>query len=140
MGRALGWGLLVVVVVAVASALLRGILDLSGGAIAVAVGGGWLIGAAVRRGAWGGRAHRPSSGPTLLGAGLGALCWLAGLVGAWVVAMAILPASSRTLPERLAATPFLDWLSPQLGLADVLSLLLFVGFAWFGARSAATRQ
>ncbi len=54
--------------------------------------------------------------------------------------MATLPASSRTLPERLVATPFLDWLAPQLGLADVLSLLLFVGFGWFGARSAATPE
>jgi hypothetical protein len=53
--------------------------------------------------------------------------------------MAILPASSRSLPDRLIATPFLDFVGQQFGLADVLALLLFIGFAWFGARSAATR-
>jgi len=54
MARAVGLGVSAVVVVALLSALLRGILDLSGGIVAVAVGGGWAIGAAVRQGAWGG--------------------------------------------------------------------------------------
>jgi hypothetical protein len=136
--RGLGYGLAVALAVAMAAVLVRGILELAVGTIALAAVGGWLIGAAVRMGAWGGQAHRPSSAPTLMSAGLGALCWVAGLVGDWIVAMAILPASSRTLAERLVGMPFLDWLSPQLGLADVLSLPLLVGFAWFGARSPAT--
>jgi len=137
MARGIGLGLVAVVVVVAVGALLRGILDLSGGVIAVAIAGGWVIGTAVRRGAWAGRPHRASSAPVIWAAILGALCWLVGLVGTWLVAMAILPGSSRTFLERLAATPFLDWLAPQLGLADLLSLLLFVGFGWFGARSAA---
>ena len=61
-------------------------------------------------------------------------------MGAWLVAMTILPGSSRTFTERLAATPFLDWLSPQVGIADLLSLLLFVVFGAIGARSASTRD
>ena len=138
MPRAIGLGMAAVLSVATASALLRGILDLSAGIIAIAVAGGWVIGAAVRQGAWGGQQHRASSAPVAVGASLGAACWLAGLVGAWLVAMAILPGSSRTFPDRLAATPFLDWLSPQIGLADVLSLLLFAVFGAVGARSAAT--
>ena len=138
MARAIGLGLAAALGVAAVSALLRGILDLSAGSIAIAVAGGWVIGAAVRQGAWGGQPHRASSAPIIVGACLGALCWLAGLVGAWLVAMAILPGSSRTFPDRLAATPFLDWLSPQIGLADVLSLLLFAAFGAVGARSAAT--
>jgi hypothetical protein len=140
MGRAVALGLLVALVVALLCALLRGILDLSGGIIAVAVAGGWAIGAAVQRGAWGGQPHRASSAPVVVGALLGGLCWLAGLVGAWLVAMAILPGSSRSLPDRLAGTPFLGWVEPQLGVADVLSLLLFVALGWFGARSVATRD
>jgi len=140
MARGVALGLVATVIVAVLSAVLRGILDLSGGIIAIAVTGGWVIGAAVRQGAWTGEPHRASTAPVLWGAVLGACCWAAGLVGAWLVAMAILPGSSRTLPDRLAATPFLDWLTPQLGLADLLSLLLFVGFGWFGARSPATRD
>jgi hypothetical protein len=140
MARGVGLGLVAGVVVALACALVRGILDLTTGIIVFAVVGGWVIGAAVRQGAWGGQPHRPSSAPAVAGACLGALCWLAGVAGAWVVAMATLPGSSRTLPERLASTPFLDWLAPQVGLADLLSLLLFAGFGWFGTRSAATRD
>jgi len=139
MARAVGLGVSAVVVVALLSALLRGILDLSGGIVAVAVGGGWAIGAAVRQGAWGGQQHRASSAPVRLGALLGGGCWLAGLIGAWLVAMAILPGSSRSFPDRLAGTPFLDWMGPQLGIADLLSLMLFVALGWFGARSRATR-
>jgi hypothetical protein len=140
MTRGVGLGLVAAVVVAVVCALLRGILDLTTGIIVFAVAGGWAIGAAVRQGAWAGQPHRPSSAPALAGACLGVLCWLAGVAGAWVAAMATLPGSARTLLERLASTPFLDWLAPQIGLADVLSLLLFAGFGWFGARSAATRD
>jgi hypothetical protein len=138
-GRGLGYGLAATALVAVVGAVSRGILDLSTGLIALAVGGGWAIGAAVRQGVWGGQPHRPSSAPTLIAAALGALGWLASLVGAWVVSMAILPASSRSLPDRLLATPFVDWLSPQIGLGEYLALLLFIGFAGFGARSAPTR-
>jgi hypothetical protein len=139
MARATGLGLLMVLVVALVCAVLRGVLDLSGGIIAVAVAGGWAIGAAVRQGAWGGQPHRASSAPVAVGALLGGVCWLAGLIGAWLVAMAILPGSSRSFPDRLTGTPFLDWMGPQLGVADLLSLVLFVALGWFGARSAATR-
>jgi len=140
MARGVGLGLIAVVVAAVACALLRGILDLTTGIIVFAVVGGWVIGAAVRQGAWEGQPHRPSSAPAIAGACLGVLCWLAGLVGAWLVTMAILPASSRTFTDRLAAMPFPDWLGPQLGLADYLALVLFVVFGAIGARSEATRD
>ena len=139
-GRGLGYGLAAVLAVAVVGALLRGILDLTGGLIARRRRR-WLghrrrgpHGVVGRPGASAVIARRRSSRRRL-----GALGWLATLVGAWLVSMAILPASSRSFPDRLVATPFLDWVGPQLGLADVLALLLFIGFAWFGARSAATR-
>ena len=80
------------------------------------------------------------SAPGVVGGALGAACWLAGLVGAWLVAMAILPGSSRTFTERLSATPFLAWLEPQLGLADLLALGLFAVFGVIGARSASTQD
>jgi hypothetical protein len=136
--RGLANGLAVVVAVAVAGALVRGILDLTVGTIALAGAGGWLIGTAVRMGAWGGLAHRASGRPAVMAMILGGTCWLLSLVGAWLVAMATLPGSSRTFPDRLAATPFLDWLAPQLVPADYLDLVLFVGLAWIGARSPST--
>ena len=136
--RALILGVLAGVLVAAAAALLRSIVDLTAGLLALAVAGGWAVGAAVRRGAWAGLPHRASAAPEVLGLLLGAATWIAGLALAWLVAMAILPASERSLIERLAGTPFLDWLGPQLGLADVLGLVLAALLGWFGARSAAT--
>src|SRR5690349_12636887 len=97
--RALAVGLAVVLLVGVASALLRSVLDMTTGLVAVAALGGWLIGAGVRTGAWGGRAHAPSSLPGMLAVALGVVAWLAGMLGAWLVAMAILPASSRAFEE-----------------------------------------
>ncbi len=138
--RALALGVAVGLLMALAAALLRSVLDLTAGLVAVAIAGGWLVGAAVRRGAWAGLPHRPSAAPETMGLILGVFTWVAALVLAWVVAMAILPGSERTLTERLAGTPFLDWLTPQLGLADVLGLVLAGLFGWIGARSAATAR
>ena len=137
LGRALLLGLATVSAIVVVSALLRDILDLSSGLLVVAGAGGWLIGAGVRQGAWAGRPHLSSRILGLVGLGLGALCWLLGLLAAWLLSMAILPGSSRSLPDRLAATPFMDWLSPQLDPLDFVQLLLLVGVAWYVARSGA---
>jgi hypothetical protein len=136
--RALALGVAVGLLVALAAALLRSVLDLTAGLVAVAIAGGWLVGAAVRRGAWAGLPHGPSAAPEGVGMTLGLLTWVSSLVLAWVVAMAILPGSERSLVEHLTGTPFLDWLAPQLGLADVLGLALAGLFGWIGARSAAT--
>lgn len=127
-----------VVAVALVYALLRSVLDLTSGLIAVAAGGGWVIGAGVRAGAWGGMAHRASGVPVALAMVLGSVAWVASLLGAWLMAMAILPGSSRSFPERLSATPFLDWLSPQLDVLDLLDLGLLVLLAWVGSRSDTT--
>ena len=108
---------------AVAWALLKGILEFPG-VLAVAVVAGWAIGALL----WQARAH------PLLAALVAAAAWLLGLVLTWLVSMAILPGSSRTFPERLAATPFLEWQAPQFGGIEVLGLLLYVIAALYGAR------
>lgn len=134
--RGIGLGLLAGLAVAAVSALLRSILDYGVGLLVVAGAGGWLVGAAIRFGAWSGRPHRASRTPELLAALLGLFTWVAGLLGAWLVAMAILPGSSRTFLDRVADTPFLDWVAPQLGVLNVVELLLLVGLAWYGARSA----
>ena len=95
LAHALLLGVAAGVCVAIVAALLRSILrHVTTGLLVVAVGGGWVVGAAVRHGAWGGVAHRASAAPESMGAGLGALTWVAGLVLAWVVALAILPGSS----------------------------------------------
>jgi TRAP-type C4-dicarboxylate transport system permease small subunit len=82
--------------------------------------------------------HRPSAMPEVTGLLLAAATWVAALLMAWLVAMAILPGSERSFAERLDATPFLDWVGPQLGLVDLLCLALASLLGWVGARSAAS--
>lgn len=137
-GRALLLGAGAGLIVAMAAALLRSVLDVTTGLLALAVGGGWAVGAAVRRGAWAGRPHGASAAPEVMAVCVGAATWVVALIVAWLVAMAILPGSERPLLSRLMSTPFVEWLGPQLGLADLVCLAVTPVFAWLGARSAAT--
>ncbi len=58
----------------------------------------------------------------------------------WLVSLALLPNSVRTFAERIASTPFLEWLGPQLTPFRVIEGLLIVAIAAFAARSAAVRD
>lgn len=112
---------------AIAWALLRGVLELGLTALVVSGLGGWAIGVVLRQ----------ARAPLLLAVILGLAAWALGLIFSWLLAMALLPSSTRTLFERLQSTPLLDWLSPQLGLLEVAALLVTVGAAAYGARPAA---
>ena len=106
---------------AAAWALLRGVLELGPTSLAIAALGGWGIGAVLRQ----------ARAPVLLAVLLGLVAWLLGLVFSWLLAMAILPSSSRTFAERLEGTPFLDWLS-----AAVRARWRCVGLLVYGAAAA----
>jgi hypothetical protein len=121
--------LAVALLAAVAWALLRGILELGPSLLAVVALTGWAIGALIRQ----------VGGPLLLAVSIAALAWLLGLVGTWLVSMAVLPGSTRTFAERLDAIPFLDWISPQLGPLELAGLVLFMVAAAYGARARSTR-
>jgi len=120
----------VALLASMAWALLRAILELGVGLLAVAVLGGWGIGATLRR---------AGAFPILAGT-LAAAAWLLGLIFTWVVALAILQGSSRTLLERLEGTSFLDWMSPQLGLLEIAGLIVYVGVAAYVSRRGAIGQ
>ncbi|HSM34334.1 MAG TPA: hypothetical protein VK987_09625 [Anaerolineae bacterium] len=110
---------------ALAWALLKGVFELGPGLLGVAVVGGWSIGALlwqVRATPW-------------LAAAFGTLAWLGGLALTWLLALAMLPASSRSFIERVQGTPFLDWLLPQFGLLEVAGLALYLLAALYGART-----
>ena len=139
LGDAIVFGLGATAATVIVSALLRDILDVSFGLLVIAGVGGWLIGAGVRCGAWAGRPHLARAVLGVIGVVFGRLCWLLGLVAAWLLSMAILPGSSRSFGDRLTATPFMDWLSPQLDPLDYVQLLLLVGIAGYVARSGAVR-
>lgn len=116
--------LAVALLAATAWALLRGILELGLGLLGVAALGGWAIGALIRA----------VMGPALLAVGIAAVAWVLGLVGTWLVSMALLQGSTRTFGERLEATPFLDWMSPQFGLLELAGLFVIMVAAAYGAR------
>lgn len=125
---ALGGAVAVALLAAAGWAVLRGIFELGPGSLAVAFLGGWGIGVCVRRAGVSPLLARSS--PLLAGA-LGFGGWLLSLVFTWLLAMAILPGSTRTWLERLEGTPFLDWLSPQFGLLELAGLVLWVGAALY---------
>ncbi len=120
---AIAEALLVALAAAMAWALLKGILEFPG-VLAVAVAGGWAIGLLL----WQVRAS------PILAALIAAGAWLLGLLLTWLLAMAILPDSSRPFFERVETTPFLDWLSPQFGPLEMAGLVLYVIAALYGAR------
>ena len=129
LGRATLLALAAGLATAVAWAVARVILELGPGSLVIAGIGGWAIGSLMRQ----------ALGPPLLAAALGGLAWLAGLTLTWLLAMAVLPGSMRTFAERVGATPFLDWLAPQLGLLEAAALLVLAGLAAWMARPAARR-
>jgi hypothetical protein len=120
---ALSEALLVALLAATAWALIKGILEFPG-VLAVAVVAGWAIGALL----W-----QVKASP-LLAAAIAAAAWLVGLILTWLLAMAMLPNSSRTFMERVEGTPFLEWQAPQAGIVEILGLVLYVLAALYGAR------
>ncbi len=134
MVRATLFGAATALLTSVLAAALNAGLNLLVGVAVVAALGGWLIGRAVRRGAWSGRAHVPSPAPLLLAVLLALAAWLVGEIGAYLLSLAALQDSVRSFPERIAALPFLDWLSPQFGPLEIISLFLLAGLAWFSSR------
>ena len=121
---AIALAIAVALLAALAWALLRGVLELGIGLLAVAALGGWSVGAMLRQ------MHRAAG----LAAAIAAGGWFVGLLLTWLVSMAILPGSTRTFLGRVEGTPFLDWLSPQFGLLEVAALVVWVSAAAYAAR------
>jgi hypothetical protein len=140
MPRATLAGVTAGVLVSVVYGVLWGGLGITFGLIAVSAVGGAGVGVAVRWGAWGASPHRSSPAPERLGLLLGAVTWAGCMVASWLVAMATLPASARSLLDRLSSNPFLDWLGPQLGALELFDLALLAGVAWVSARSASVSE
>ena len=113
--------------------LLAAILELRVGLVVLAAAAGWLIGTAVALGAEPGTLRRQRS-TVLLAVGLCAGVWLVGTFAAYLVSLAILPASSVDLATRMANAPFLDPVAAAFLPGGLLELLALAGFGWLGAR------
>jgi hypothetical protein len=136
--RASLFGLLTALGIAVLFAIVVGILDLGIGLVALAVIGGWSVGFVTRAGAWPGGIGYGAAPVRLLAMAFAFGAWLAGYFGAYLLSLLLRPDSSLTFGERLAQTSFLDWLSPQLSVLQVLEIGLIVLFALFSSRSASS--
>ena len=136
--RAALFGLPTAVGIGALFAFLIGVLDLDVGLLVPAAFGGWLVGVATRAGAWPAGRALPSRAVRGLAVALAAFAWLAGQFGAYVLSLVLRPDSSLTFDQRVAQSSFLDWLSPQLSLLQVLELLLLCGIAWYSSRSTSS--
>lgn len=137
--RAIGFGLLATLGMAVVYGVAWGVIALSWGLLAVGVGGGWLVGAAVREGVRRSAAEQPSDGrpsvglAPLLAAILGAGAWLIGSYIAYALVQVAEGGVGLLDPGRfvshVAAALQLEptWLQPAV-------LLAFVVVAGFTAR------
>lgn len=134
LARAVAFGLGGVIVTALVWGFFSAVLELDVGLLVIALVGAWVIGGAVAWGAWQGAAHLPSRGVAYLAAGLGLLGWLAGTFVAYLLAMLLLPGSTVSFGERLAALPFADWLGPQIGLLDAVAIAILIMVSWRSAR------
>jgi hypothetical protein len=132
--RAALFGLPTAVGIGALFAFLIGVLDLDVGLLVPAAFGGWVVGVSTRAGAWPAGRALPSRAVRGLAIALAAFAWLGGQFGAYVLSLVLRPDSSLTLDQRVAQSSFLDWLSPQLSLLQVLELLLLCGIAWYSSR------
>jgi hypothetical protein len=133
-GRAAAVGIVAALAAGLAMGVLSAILDLGAGMLVIQALAGWGVGLAVAWAAWRWEAHPPSGAVGAVGAGAALLAWLAGSVVDWVASLALVPASSRSLGERLAAEPFPAWLVPQLSILDVVGVALLAVIAYRTAR------
>ena len=132
--RAGGLGTLAGIAVALAFGVAVGIFDLGAGLLVLAVLGGMGIGAAVRQGAWSGRAHAADVRVRTLASVIALGAWVAGAVVDYLLGLLFLPASAVDLPSRIDAAPFPGYLSARFGVLEILELLLVGAFAWRSAR------
>jgi len=134
--KAFDWGALAAIGTALAYGLFWGAGLLQFGLIAVAIMFGWLIGAAVRHGAWRGLAHHPTRRLQLLGAGFGVVAWFGGAFVAYLASRALLPESDLSFAQRLADVSFSDYMTQQYEAGGMVQAIGLAALAIMGWRTA----
>jgi hypothetical protein len=135
--RSYDLGLLAGLGVAAVYGISAELLGLSWGLLAVAFGGGFVIGAAVSRGAWQGRPHITVRRLQVMAAAIGIGAWIVGVFIAYVVAQALLPQASTPLLERLSFERFSAYfvgLDESIRFIHSASVSAMAFMAWRGAR------
>ena len=131
--RGLAYGIAMGLPFAAAWAVASAVLDLGAGLLVVAAIAGWLLGTAVALGAEPGTMRRRRA-TTSLAVGLGLATWLAAVIGAYLLGLAILPGSTLPFLERLANAPFLESTAEQFLPLGPIELAVVAVCGWLGAR------
>lgn len=133
-GRGVLFGSVAAIVVALIWMVAAGLANVTAGLLVLALVGGYGIGTATAYGSWGEAPHDPLPTLRLLGAGLGVAAWLLGTFLDYLIGLAVIPGSTSSLGEKMAAQPYPVALAAQFGLLDVAAIALLAGFAWRAAR------
>jgi hypothetical protein len=131
--RGLAYGIAMGLPFAAGWAVAAAVLDLGVGVVVVAAIAGWLIGTAVALGAEPGTVRRTRA-TTGLAIGLSLATWLAAVIGAYLLGLAILPGSTLPFVERLANAPFLESAAQQFLPFGPIELAVVAVSGWLGAR------
>jgi hypothetical protein len=134
LGRGVAYGSVVGTVLAFSWVVPATIFDISVGLVVLAAVLGWLIGVAVRLGAWHGVAPERSAALGLAAATLAVAAWLLGTFLDYLVSLVLLPASAVDLGQRMVNEPFLAWLEPQLVPLKIVEVVLAGLVGWRSAR------
>lgn len=129
LGRAVAFGAGALSAASVAWMVAFGLAEITAGLLGLAALCGYLIGVAVSWAAWGEGEHPLDRRIAALGAGFAAATWLVGSVLAYAVRLTIVPDSTTSLPERIAAA-----LNAQLSPLDALLVAVLGVTGWRGAR------
>ena len=135
--RALSFGVLTGLAVALVYGVLTEPIELTLGLLAIGFFGGWLIGAAVAYGAWSGREHQGVRRLQVTAAVIAIVAWFVAVFLAFAISQAFIPQASTTLAERVNLSGFLDYfggLDDGVRFIHVLALALMAFMAWRGQR------
>ncbi len=132
--RATGFGLAAGAGVALVYGVLADPFGLSWGLIVVGLLGGWLIGAAVVAGAFGGRFHLVVPRVRWLASLIAIVAWIAAALTAYVASQLFYQAAATPLVDRLSIFGFLDYLNSTVFSPSILGLAAMAFMAWRVAR------
>jgi hypothetical protein len=132
--RGVAFGLAAAIPVALVYGVLADPFGLSWGLIIVGLVGGWIIGAAVAQGAWGGRFHLIVPRIRWLAALIGVITWIAATAVAYVASQLVYQGATTPLAERLSVGGFVEYLNSTVFSPSILGLAALAFVAWRAAR------
>jgi len=134
MARAALFGLAAAVHVALVYGVLADPFGLSWGLIIVGLVGGFLIGAAVVRGAFNGRFHLIVPRVRWLAAVVAVVCWIGAALVAYVSSQVFYQGAATPLMDRLSVSGLIDYLNSTVFSPSILGLAAMAFMAWRGAK------